>query len=205
VKFSRRTVDFSLKPLTAQGRADLWSGGTQLAADVYAPVNTAYQNGTLPGLIGTVGGTAAPYVMPLMAGAPELDGVEAVNGLETISGFSAAETGVINEARSIVTSPEMSELAAAHGAGESLTVNVSGRVIQYEPNLPASAMTMFDDNGFLMGPEAFSSDSENSQTILHELYRLNFSEASGGVSGELATYETEAAAAFAACAVKHMP
>jgi hypothetical protein len=54
--------------------------------------------------------------------------------------------------------------------------------------------------GFLLGPEAFSSGSELNQTVLHELYRLNFSEAAGEFSGELVTQETNAAASFARAA-----
>jgi len=99
----------------------------------------------------------------------------------------------------------MAELAAAHGAGESLTVNVGGRMIQYEPGLPASGMTVFGENGFVLGREAFSTNAELNMTVLHELYRLTFSEAAGGVSGQLAAQETQAAASFAARAAGQLP
>lgn len=56
---------------------------------------------------------------------------------------------------------------------------------------------MFGENGFLIGRETFSSDEELAKTVLHELYRLNTSASAGGVSGELATQETAAAADFA--------
>ena len=56
---------------------------------------------------------------------------------------------------------------------------------------------MFGESGFVLGPEAYSSASELNQTVLHELYRLNFSQAAGGVSAELATQETNAAFSFA--------
>jgi RHS repeat-associated protein len=131
---------------------------------------------------------------------PEQVGVGAAR-----SGFSLAEQGVINEARTIVTSPQMADLAASNAAGVSLSVNVGSRLIQFEPGLPASGMTMFGENGFLMGPEAFSSNLENSQTVLHELYRLTFSNSAGGVSGALATQETNAAASFAARAAGQLP
>ena len=59
-------------------------------------------------------------------------------------------------------------------------------------------MTMFGDNGFLVGPQAFSSESELNQTLLQENYRLEFSNAlSEGVSGESASAETQAAFNFA--------
>lgn len=77
-------------------------------------------------------------------------------------------------------------------------MNIGDLTLQYEPGLPASGMTMFGENGFVLGPEAFTSASELNQTLLHELYRLAFSQASGGVSAELAAEETAAAARFAA-------
>lgn len=115
--------------------------------------------------------------------------------------FSAQELGVISEAKSILAAPEFAEISAANQAGEATSVNIGGRTILYEPELPASGMTMFGENGFIIGSEAFSSDLELNQTILHELYRLNFSGSAGGISGELASQETNAAASFAARAV----
>jgi len=145
---------------------------------------------------------------------PELEGTAALGGLDvgpstgaaldeavaatSTEAFSPAELGVLNEARSIVASPEFAQIGAANKAGESVVVNIGGRIIQYEPGLPASGMTMFGENGFLIGPEAFASESELNQTVLHELYRLSFSESAEGVSGGLATQETNAAASFAA-------
>jgi hypothetical protein len=114
-----------------------------------------------------------------------------------ISGFSDTEWAVINEARSILESPDMARIRAAHESGQSITVVIKGRIIQYEPDLPASGMTMFGENGFLIGREAFASKAELSKTVLHELHRLATSQSAGGVSGILATEETAAAATFA--------
>ncbi len=58
-------------------------------------------------------------------------------------------------------------------------------------------MTMFGENGFLIGHEAFASGAELGKTVLHELYRLATSASAGGVSRDLATKETKAAASFA--------
>lgn len=121
------------------------------------------------------------------------------------SGFSQAELGVIREAQSIATSPRMVDLAAAHGAGEPMMVNTGGRLIQYEPSLPGSGISMFGENGFVVGPQAFSSSLEHNQTVLHELHRLNFRDSAGGVSADLATRETKAAEDFAARAAKYLP
>ena len=74
----------------------------------------------------------------------------------------------------------MANIAQSYAAGEPLSVNVGERLIQYEPGLPASGMTMFGENDFLMGPEAFTSTLEQNQTVLHELYRLTFSNSAGG-------------------------
>lgn len=68
----------------------------------------------------------------------------------------------------------------------------------YEPKLPASGMALFEENGFVLGPEAFVSEAELTQTLLHESYRLGMTTSSGGLSGALATSETNAAASFAA-------
>jgi hypothetical protein len=77
-------------------------------------------------------------------------------------------------------------------------INITGTTIVYEPSLPASGMTLFGEHGFLLGPEAFINESELSQTVLHELFRLGTSASAEGVSGDLARAETNAAAKFAA-------
>ncbi len=121
-----------------------------------------------------------------------------------IPGFTATESEIINEAQDILNSSELAKIQAAHAAGQPVAVNVGGRLIQYEPGLPASGMTMFGENGFLIGREAFTSPQELQQTILHELHRLTTSNSASGVSGALATQETKAAADFAAKALKEI-
>jgi hypothetical protein len=111
------------------------------------------------------------------------------------------ETAVIAEARGILASSEFQALRAAHEAGESVTVRIAGRLIQYEPGLPASGMTMFGDSGFLIGREAFTSEAELGKTLLHELYRLSTTNSAGGASGALVGQETAAAFGFAERAV----
>ena len=98
-------------------------------------------------------------------------------GLTTneIKGFNQTETKIINEARGILDSKEMSQIQQAH----------------------ASGMTMFGENGFLIGKEAFKSQVELQKTILHELHRLNTSSSASGVSSSLAAKETKAAFDFA--------
>lgn len=101
--------------------------------------------------------------------------------------------------------PEFAKIKEAHEAGKSVTtININGRIIQYEPNLPSSGMTMFGENGFLIGREAFTAEGELGKTVLHELHRLATSKAAGGVSGELAAQETKAAWEFAEKASKEL-
>jgi len=114
-----------------------------------------------------------------------------------LRGFSAAERQIIGEAQGILSSSQFATLRAAQQAGQSASVRINGRLIQFEPGLPASGMTMFGENGFLIGREAFRSAGELNRTVLHELFRLRNSASSAGVSGSLATQETRAAFEFA--------
>jgi hypothetical protein len=140
-------------------------------------------------------GSDAKFVAPEVV--PDSE-IAATAGPKVYPGFTDGESQVINEAQGIINSPELSQMQQANAAGQPLTVTVNGRLIQYEPDLPASGMTMFGENGFLIGPEAFTSQDELQQTVLHELYRLNTSASADGVSGSLAAQETQAAADFAA-------
>lgn len=175
-------------PLPAAGAGAGYAATRNVLDEVFERLNPSTASGAARGSV-------APVVEKMKA-----SGLGAAE-----SGFSAAERGVIGEARTIVSSPEMAQLEAAHAAGEPLAVNVGGRLIQYEPGLPASGMTMFGENGFLMGREAFTSTLERNQTVLHELHRLTFSNSANGVSGALATQETQAAFDFAARASRHLP
>jgi hypothetical protein len=125
-------------------------------------------------------------------------------GLPTAT-FTPIEASVIAEAKELLGSPAFTKLRAAHAAAKSVTVKVGRVTIQYEPGLPASGMTMFGEQGFLIGPDAFSSALEVGKTILHELHRLRTSASIEGVSGDLAAQETKAAFEFAERAAKELP
>lgn len=112
-------------------------------------------------------------------------------------GFTQTETKIINEAQGVLDSKTMGQIQQAHSKGQPVTVVINGRTIQYEPNLPGSGMTMFGDDGFFIRPEAFKSKAELQKTVLHELYRLNTSNAANGVSEVSASQETKAAYSFA--------
>ena len=114
-----------------------------------------------------------------------------------LAGFSAAERAVIAETRQILSSPEMMQLRHAHALGKPLILRVVGRLVQYEPNWPFSGMTIFEENGFLLGQQAFSSEEELTKSVLHELYRLATSVARDTGGGGANNAETKAAYEFA--------
>jgi uncharacterized protein RhaS with RHS repeats len=116
------------------------------------------------------------------------------------AGAAAVRGGrIMLQARRILGSSEMATLRSAAQAGESATVTIGGRLVQYEHGLAHSGMTLHGSNGFVLGRQAFSSGEELTKTVLHELFRLTTSSTRGGgaASGTIATAETAAAAGFA--------
>lgn len=118
-------------------------------------------------------------------------------GEKIIPGFTTVESQVINESQQILESPEFAKLQEAYKAGRPVIVKIGGRLIQYEPNLPSEGMSNFGQGGFYLGPKAFQSPVEVQKTVLHEMYRLATSAFSGGVTGPLASRETDETFNFA--------
>jgi RHS repeat-associated protein len=100
------------------------------------------------------------------------------------------------EARSILRSSGMGTLRNAAVRNVSAEVRIGGRTVIYEPGMKESGMTLFGENGFVLGRNAFSSSGELTKTVLHELYRLTTS-ARGGASAASVANETAAAWRFA--------
>jgi hypothetical protein len=122
------------------------------------------------------------------------------SGLES---FTATEQSVIIEARKILSSPSFARIRAAQAADKGVIARINGRLIQYEPGAPCSGMTLFGENGFLLGREAFKSESEVVKTLLHELHRLTTSVVrSEGATMATVHSETQAAKLFADRAFK---
>jgi hypothetical protein len=113
------------------------------------------------------------------------------------TGLSEAEQGIATGAKDIFHSPEFEAIQQAHASGQATEVEINGVKVLYEPELPASGMTLFGEHGFIVGPEAFQSEEELAKTIAHESFRLATSTSSGGVPGRLVLSETIDAAAFA--------
>ena len=140
----------------------------------------------------------------IVAAAPPISG-ELIAAAEA-AGFTAPEAGVIAEANEILGSGQLAEIAEAHAAGKATQVVINGRTILYEPGMNTSGMTMFGENGFVIGNQAFASQGELDQTVLHELYRLTASARAGGggVSGPIASAETDDAWNFAGRAYDYL-
>lgn len=117
--------------------------------------------------------------------------------MSAIAELSEAERAVAFSARNIFTSPEFAAIRTAHEEGKAVEVTINGTKVLYEPDLPASGFTLFGEHGFVIGPQAFTSESELAKTVAHESYRLATSQSAGGVSGPMATDETQAAFNFA--------
>jgi Domain of unknown function (DUF4157) len=113
------------------------------------------------------------------------------------SAFSTTEMAVVDEVRAI----PISQLRQAFEAGGA-ELNIGGRTILVDPGVPASGMTLFGEDGFIVGREAFTSDAELTKTLLHETFRLVTSQSAAGVSGEVASSETHDAFTFAERAFK---
>ncbi|WP_373229089.1 hypothetical protein [Cohnella sp.] len=182
--------------------------GTKTSTGNPTADKTATVAGTVMGFFAPIGGSGIVNASANGAAALTKVGKETENVIQgtgqVIKGFTGTESKIINEAKEVINSPAFVQIKAANEAGKSVTVNIGGKVIQYEPGLPASGMTMFGDNGFLIGNEAFSSEAELAKTVLHELYRLTTSASAEGVSAGLATKETQAAFNFAEKALKEL-
>jgi len=157
-------------------------------------------------------GIVEVYADPLGVGPAVISGpaddaagalMKAVGGAEKFGRkiFSPVEQAVIDEAGTIINSSDLTILQTAYEAGEEgVQVVIGGRTIQYEPSIPGSGFSMFGENGFLLGPEAFATGEELTKTVLQELYRLEHSvlrRAGEGLSGALARSETDDAFGFA--------
>lgn len=109
------------------------------------------------------------------------------------------EQKIIHEVKHILSTNPFQALCTAFKQGISHTEAINGRVIQVDPELPFSGMTLFKENGFVLGKEAFKGKEELIKTLLHEIYRLEKSAIgkAGRASQEEITEETKAAFEFA--------
>lgn len=97
--------------------------------------------------------------------------------------------------RAILASPDFPKVRAAFAKGTPEQFVIEGRTIVLEPDAPISGMTLFDEQAFVIGREAFISETELTKTVLHELYRLRTSARveGAGISSEMVSSETVSA------------
>jgi len=109
------------------------------------------------------------------------------------------EQKIIQEAKLVLKSKQFKALCDAFSKGIPYTEIINRRTIQVEPELPFSGMTLFKENGFLLGKEAFVSKEELIKTLLHEIYRLETStiRKTGKATQQEIIKETKAASEFA--------
>ncbi|MGN7758086.1 DUF6443 domain-containing protein [Chryseobacterium sp. 22532] len=108
----------------------------------------------------------------------------------------STEAKVLNEAQTILKEEKTLRKIFELGTGQE--VKIGGRTIVVEPDAPFSGFTLFQEDAFVIGKEAFSSPLELRKTLLQELYRLNSSALKGkNVTQEVVTSETKAAFDFA--------
>jgi hypothetical protein len=110
---------------------------------------------------------------------------------------------IINEVTEIIKSESFQNLCKAFKEGKATSIKINTITIVSEPEAPISGMTLFNENGFVLGKEAFTSDTELIKTLLHEIYRLKKSSSrKTGLSKALSTKETKDAYEFAERAIK---
>jgi RHS repeat-associated protein len=108
----------------------------------------------------------------------------------------STEAKVLNEAQTILKEEKALKKIFELGTGQE--VKIGGRTIVVEPEAPMSGLTLFEEDAFVLGKDAFSSPLELRKTILHELYRLNTSNLKGqNVTQGAVSGETKAAFDFA--------
>ena len=118
--------------------------------------------------------------------------------LARFSKLTSIEQKIVAEANIILNSKNLKILRTAYEKGISAEISVGGKTVLYEPSMSASGMTLFGQNSFVLGREAFVSNSELGKTVLHELYRLTSSIVqTSGATGAAVTAETNAAFQFA--------
>ena len=109
------------------------------------------------------------------------------------------QQNIIHEVKNILQTHQFQTLCNVFFKGITHTEIINGRTIQVEPELPFSGMTLFKENGFVLGKEAFASKDELIKTLLHEIYRLETSVIgkTENATQEIITQETKAAREFA--------
>ena len=90
----------------------------------------------------------------------------------TLPGLTKAETGITQNAKKIYYSEAFNKGIADMKAGKHSEVLIEDIKIVFQADGPFSGLTLFGENGFVIGKEALQSSDELLKTVLHECYRL---------------------------------
>jgi len=105
---------------------------------------------------------------------------------------------IMDETATILASPELAQIREAHAKGEPIEVRIGSRALLYEPECQECGMTLFGEDGFIIGQGAFARAGELEKTLLHELRRLRMSQVrTDGATAAQVLEETKDAASFA--------
>lgn len=130
-------------------------------------------------MLGTMLTAASPTLKPLAV-------------TKALPGLTRAEMGIAKSAKELWDSQAFKNGITAMRSGQSSEVTIDGLKIVFQADGPFSGLTLFGENGFVIGKEALRSQDEIMKTFLHECYRLSTSAAgsNSGVSQALITRET---------------
>jgi hypothetical protein len=83
----------------------------------------------------------------------------------------STERKVVRQAAALVRSPEFQQLIDTALSGRSCEAAITGTLLVFEPSLPPGycGMSLFEENGLVLRPEAFTSTEQLHRTILWEL------------------------------------
>jgi hypothetical protein len=113
--------------------------------------------------------------------------------------LSAVDRRVLAEATRFLKPEVLQKIEKAFASGQFTEIMINNRPVSIDPMNPYhySGFTNFQTGGFSLGPAAIESPEELRKSILHELHRLNTSQAATGISQEIAAGETKAAQSWA--------
>jgi RHS repeat-associated protein len=163
-----------------------------ISAATTATANLTTQAVTLYGTYGaTTANVVNNYVIPLFDESGQA------------GSLSIFEKSIVSETQNILNSKSLDILKKAASEGVEAMVEIGGRNIHFNPNVPGYAMTLHGFGEFVLGKDAFKDTKELAHTILWELYRLG-TQGTKELSQEQTSEFTNAAKRFADKAINEI-
>lgn len=116
---------------------------------------------------------------------------------KALPGLSQSETAIANGANRLLNHKSFQDGIEGMRKGVGGEIDINGIKVVFEPDAPMSGMTLFGENGFVVGSEALQSTKELTKTVLHETHRLSTTASKSGVNKGLIKNETMNASNFA--------